>query len=62
MPWNDWQFWIASAGALCALWFMLRPLLSRRKGPECAGCGPDPSARPRRTALTIGGTDRPSKG
>ena len=56
MPWNDWQFWLATAGALVALGFVLRPLLSRRGGPECGGCGPNPSARPKRTPLTISGT------
>jgi hypothetical protein len=57
MPWNDWQFWIATLGALVAVGFMLRPLLSRRQ-EQCGGCGPAPEARSRRTALTIGSTER----
>lgn len=53
MPWGDWQFWVATAGALVALWAVVRPLLPRRAGEgERAG-----AARPRRTALTIGDTD-----
>ena len=53
MPWGDWQFWAATAGAIVALWAVLRPLL-----PRGGGEGPAPGpARPRRTALTIGDTD-----
>lgn len=53
MPWGDWQFWVATAGALIALWAVVRPLLPRRAG-EGGRAG---AARPRRTALTIGDTD-----
>ena len=53
MPWDDWQFWVATAGALVALWAVARPLLPRR-GDADASPG---AARPRRTALTIGDTD-----
>lgn len=49
MPIGDWQFWVASAGALAALWLLLKPLLGTRGG----GAG----APARRTTLTIGRTD-----
>ena len=49
MPIGDWQFWIATAGALAALWLLVRPLL----GARGAGSG----APARRTTLTIGRTD-----
>jgi hypothetical protein len=53
MPWGDWQFWLATAGALVALWAVARPLLPRRGDAD----GSTARARPRRTALTIGDTD-----
>lgn len=53
MPWGDWQFWVATAGALVALWAVARPLLPRR-GEDGGNPG---TLRPRRTALTIGDTD-----
>jgi hypothetical protein len=31
MPLGDWQFWIVSLAALGALWFILRPLLPKRR-------------------------------
>lgn len=31
MPLGDWQFWIVSLAMLAALWFLLRPLLPRRR-------------------------------
>lgn len=54
MPWTDWQFWVATLGALAAVAFIVRPLLGRRGGSG-DGCAP---ARPRRATLTIGDTDR----
>lgn len=57
MPWGDWQFWVATAGALVALWAVVRPLLPRR----ASGSGSSGAARPRRTALTIGDTDAPAR-
>ena len=49
MPIGDWQFWIASIGALAALWLLVKPLLGSRGG--------DAGAQARRTTLTIGRTD-----
>ncbi|MFM9144872.1 MAG: hypothetical protein ACKORL_05790 [Phycisphaerales bacterium] len=49
MPIGDWQFWIASLGALAALWLLVKPLLGARGG--------DAGAPARRTTLTIGRTD-----
>ena len=49
MPIGDWQFWVATAGALAALWLLARPLLSARGG--------DAGAPAKRTTLTIGRTD-----
>jgi hypothetical protein len=56
MPWGDWQFWVATAGALVALWAVARPLLPRQGGRQPG------AARPRRTALTIGDTDAGGRG
>lgn len=55
MPWGDWQFWAVTLAAIVALVAVVRPLIpSRRKGPECPGCGPgQAAARPRRTRLTV---------
>ncbi|MCX5641055.1 MAG: hypothetical protein NT059_09630 [Planctomycetota bacterium] len=58
MPWNDWQFLVATAGAAIALAFMIKPLLARRKNAACGGCGPTPANRPKRATLTIGNTER----
>jgi hypothetical protein len=61
MPWHDWQFWLVTAAALVAAWFVLRTVLPRRKdaGPGCPGCGPgQAAARPRRTTLTVSARDR----
>ncbi len=55
MPWGDWQFWLVTAFALAGGWFVLRPLLPGRKD-DCGACG-TPPARPKRTNLTVGGTD-----
>ena len=55
MPWNDWQFWLATAAALAGLWFALRPFLPSRRDGDCGSCGP--RTRPRRAELTIGDTD-----
>jgi hypothetical protein len=49
MPIGDWQFWVATAGALAALWLLARPLLPARGG--------DAGAPAKRTTLTIGRTD-----
>jgi hypothetical protein len=57
MPWSDWQFWAATAAALVGGYFVLRPLLPGRKS-DCGGCEPG-AARPKRTALTIGDSERP---
>jgi hypothetical protein len=54
MPIGDWQFWVATAGALAALWLLARPLLSARGG--------DAGAPAKRTTLTIGRTDGVSDG
>lgn len=59
MPWNDWQFLLASAVALIALGFMLWPLMGRKKA--CNNCGPSTSKASQRTALTIGDTERESR-
>lgn len=60
MPWADWQFWAVTAAALAGAWFVLRPLLPGRRD-DCGACGP-PAARPKRTNLTVGGTDATSAG
>ena len=54
MPWEDWQFWLASAAALAGLWFVLRPFLPARGPVDCGNCATKP--RPRRAELTIGDT------
>lgn len=58
LPFHDWQFWVATAIALAALGFVIRPLWpsrSKRSGP-CPGCPTGAAAqRPKRTAITIEG-------
>lgn len=46
MPFDDWQFYVVTAAALCAAWAMVRAILPRRR------------SRSRRVGLTIGRTDR----
>jgi hypothetical protein len=58
MPWNDWQFLVATGGAVLALAFVIKPLLASRKDAACGGCGPAPTNRAKRTALTIGNTEQ----
>jgi hypothetical protein len=50
-PLADWQFWTVTAGALAAVWVVVRPFL-RRSTPRTAApcshcrCPPAPPARP----------------
>jgi len=51
MPLGDWQFWIVSLAALAALWFILRPLLPKRRPGTRTSLtvkGAEPSQRSRR--------------
>lgn len=38
MPWNDWQFWLATALAIAGVWLALRPLLAPKNAKGCASC------------------------
>jgi hypothetical protein len=58
MPWNDWQFLVATGGAVLALVFVIKPLLASRKDAACGGCGPAQTNRAKRTTLTIGNTEQ----
>lgn len=33
MPWGDWQFWIVTIIVLLAGWWILKPIIPRRKTP-----------------------------
>ncbi len=50
MPWNDWQFWVVTAGAAFGLWMLIRPFLQQRD-PEagCHGCNTCPTDAPAET-------------
>lgn len=58
MPWSDWQFLVATGGAVIALAFIIKPLVTRPKNSACGGCGPTPASRAKRATLTIGNTER----
>jgi flagellar biosynthesis/type III secretory pathway M-ring protein FliF/YscJ len=48
MPVGDWQFWVVTVLAILAAWFIIRPILrKRRRGQR------------RKVKLTIGGKARP---
>lgn len=61
IPLDDWQFWVATALAVGAVWLVASPFLPKRRktGAACPGCpsGDDPAkpARPKQVELTIGG-------
>jgi hypothetical protein len=57
MPWGDWQFWAATALALGAVAFVVRPMLPRRgaKDAACGRCDGAAPTRAKRTTLTIRG-------
>jgi len=40
MPWGDWQFWLVTGLAGCAVWALVRPLLPNRDEDEmpCSTC------------------------
>ncbi len=58
LPINDWQFWAASAVALAALYFLVRPLIPGRKHttvcPKCPDGAKGGSAS-KKASLTIDG-------
>ena len=31
MPWSDWQFWVVTLVTVVAAWWVVRPLLPKRK-------------------------------
>lgn len=44
-PWTDWQFWVVTALALAALYYLARPFLpARGKSKACRGCRADHAA------------------
>lgn len=62
LPLDDWQFWVATALAVSAIWLIASPLLPKRRkrsGAACPGCPSGEAAakpqRPKHVDLTIGG-------
>ena len=58
MPWNDWQFLVATGGAVLALAFVIKPLLASRKGAACGGCGRTARSGPRSLLVILSRTRR----
>jgi len=57
-PWRDWQFWVATAVALFAAWWVLRNLF----GVFFEGSKAKRKRRARRATLTIEGKAPESRG
>ncbi|MSQ89814.1 MAG: hypothetical protein EXS01_00250 [Phycisphaerales bacterium] len=59
-PIDDWQFWVATAIVITALWFVVRPFIpSQRARAACPNCpSKSASALPpsRRAELTMEGS------
>jgi hypothetical protein len=61
-PLADWQFWTVTAGALAAVWVVLRPFLRRAAPKDAAPCShcrhaaplPDRADAGRERLVTIG--------